>query len=79
MAIDIKVPALGESVTEATVAQWLKKLGEAVQVEIDSPAIVGLRACRHGLRWAGGHVRVPLNNESSVPFPRRSRPRRSRA
>ena len=27
---DILVPALGESVTEATVAQWLKKPGEAV-------------------------------------------------
>jgi 2-oxoglutarate dehydrogenase E2 component (dihydrolipoamide succinyltransferase) len=30
MAIDIKVPALGESVTEATVAKWLKQVGEAV-------------------------------------------------
>src|SRR5262245_15545574 len=30
MAIDIRVPALGESVTEATVAKWLKKPGEAV-------------------------------------------------
>ncbi len=27
---DIKVPTLGESVTEATVGQWLKKQGEAV-------------------------------------------------
>ncbi len=30
MASDILVPALGESVTEATVAQWLKQPGEAV-------------------------------------------------
>jgi len=30
MATDIVVPTLGESVTEATVAQWLKKPGEAV-------------------------------------------------
>jgi 2-oxoglutarate dehydrogenase E2 component (dihydrolipoamide succinyltransferase) len=29
--MDIKVPALGESVTEATVARWLKQLGEAVK------------------------------------------------
>ena len=28
--VDIKVPALGESVTEAMVAQWLKKPGDAV-------------------------------------------------
>src|SRR5260221_3450961 len=30
MATDIKVPTLGESVTEATVARWLKKIGDAV-------------------------------------------------
>ena len=30
MAIDIVVPALGESVTEATVSKWLKKLGDSV-------------------------------------------------
>jgi 2-oxoglutarate dehydrogenase E2 component (dihydrolipoamide succinyltransferase) len=33
MATDIVVPALGESVTEATVAKWLKTLGEPVQVD----------------------------------------------
>jgi 2-oxoglutarate dehydrogenase E2 component (dihydrolipoamide succinyltransferase) len=33
MAIDIKVPALGESVTEATVGQWFKKPGEAVAAD----------------------------------------------
>ena len=30
MSIDIKVPAMGESVTEATVARWFKKEGESV-------------------------------------------------
>ncbi|MQP64044.1 2-oxoglutarate dehydrogenase complex dihydrolipoyllysine-residue succinyltransferase [Niveispirillum sp. SYP-B3756] len=33
MATEIKVPTLGESVTEATVARWLKKVGETVQVD----------------------------------------------
>ena len=33
MATEIKVPALGESVTEATVARWLKKPGEAVAMD----------------------------------------------
>ncbi|HEY5829472.1 MAG: 2-oxoglutarate dehydrogenase complex dihydrolipoyllysine-residue succinyltransferase [Hyphomicrobiaceae bacterium] len=33
MAIEIMVPALGESVTEATVGQWFKKPGEAVAVD----------------------------------------------
>jgi len=33
MAVEIKVPALGESVTEATVAKWLVKAGDAVVVD----------------------------------------------
>jgi len=37
MATDIVVPTLGESITEATVAQWLKKSGEAVA--IDEPLV----------------------------------------
>ena len=30
---EIKVPTLGESVTEATVSRWLKKPGEAVAMD----------------------------------------------
>ena len=30
MTLEIKVPTLGESVTEATVGQWFKKEGDAV-------------------------------------------------
>jgi 2-oxoglutarate dehydrogenase E2 component (dihydrolipoamide succinyltransferase) len=33
MAVDIKVPALGESVTEATVSKWLVKAGDTVAVD----------------------------------------------
>ncbi|KPL67962.1 dihydrolipoamide succinyltransferase [Erythrobacter sp. SG61-1L] len=33
MTIEVKVPALGESVTEATVGEWLKKPGEAVKAD----------------------------------------------
>ena len=33
MATDIKVPTLGESVTEATIARWFKKPGDAVKVD----------------------------------------------
>lgn len=33
MATEVKVPALGESVTEATVGQWLKKPGETVALD----------------------------------------------
>jgi 2-oxoglutarate dehydrogenase E2 component (dihydrolipoamide succinyltransferase) len=33
MAADIKVPTLGESVTTATVARWMKKIGESVAAD----------------------------------------------
>jgi 2-oxoglutarate dehydrogenase E2 component (dihydrolipoamide succinyltransferase) len=33
MSIEVRVPTLGESVTEATVATWFKKPGEAVAVD----------------------------------------------
>jgi len=37
MAKDLVVPTLGESVTEATVSKWLKKVGEAVKA--DEPVV----------------------------------------
>jgi 2-oxoglutarate dehydrogenase E2 component (dihydrolipoamide succinyltransferase) len=33
MATDVQVPALGESITEGTLAQWLKKTGDAVAAD----------------------------------------------
>src|SRR3954471_11635052 len=52
MTVEIKVPAMGESVTEATISKWFKKEGESVKrdeplleletdkvtVEVPSPA-----------------------------------------
>ena len=37
MSIEIKVPLLGESVVEATVAKWIKKVGE--DVNADEPIV----------------------------------------
>src|ERR1700761_6089874 len=37
MAIEIKVPSLGESITDATVARWLKRPGEPVA--LDEPVV----------------------------------------
>ena len=42
MAVEIKVPALGESVTEATVSKWLVKAG-------DSVAVGGCESLEHGV------------------------------
>ena len=33
MAIEIRVPALGESISEATVGKWFKKAGEPVRAD----------------------------------------------
>jgi 2-oxoglutarate dehydrogenase E2 component (dihydrolipoamide succinyltransferase) len=37
MSVEIRVPTLGESVTEATIGQWFKKVGEAVAA--DEPVV----------------------------------------
>ncbi|MDN6567083.1 MAG: 2-oxoglutarate dehydrogenase, E2 component, dihydrolipoamide succinyltransferase, partial [Actinomyces sp.] len=37
MSVDIKMPALGESVTEGTVTTWLKAVGDTV--EQDEPSL----------------------------------------
>ncbi|NJS15668.1 MAG: dihydrolipoamide succinyltransferase, partial [Sphingopyxis sp.] len=33
MSTEVKVPTLGESVTEATIGEWLKQPGDAVAVD----------------------------------------------
>ena len=33
MTTDVKVPTLGESITEATLGQWLKKVGDSVKID----------------------------------------------
>ena len=68
MATEIKVPTLGESVTSATVARWLKQAGEAVAldeplveletdkvtVEVSAPAagVLDVDQCAGGQRGA---------------------------
>ena len=42
MSIEIHVPTLGESVSDATIARWIKKAGDAVAA--DEP-IVELETC----------------------------------
>jgi len=72
MATEIKVPGLGESVTTATVARWLKQPGDAVAadepvveletdkvtVEVNAPAggVLGAHAAEEGAEVAPGAV-----------------------
>ena len=37
MSTEVKVPVLGESITEATIGQWLKQPGDAVA--LDEPIV----------------------------------------
>src|SRR3954451_2876790 len=59
MSVEIKVPTLGESVTEATVARWFKKAGEAVAadeplVELETDKVtLGVNAPAGGRLAAG--------------------------
>ena len=55
MSETVKMPALGESVTEGTVTRWLKAVGDTVEVEIDklgtlTNSIVGNEARRESGR-----------------------------
>jgi hypothetical protein len=57
MSIEVRVPTLGESVTEATVATWFKKPGDAVaademlcELETDKVTVEVPRLPRE--RWA---------------------------
>ena len=49
MATDVVVPALGESISEAVIGKWLKKVGEATKA--DEP-IVDLET---DIRWTDGY------------------------
>ncbi|NTU81913.1 MAG: dihydrolipoyllysine-residue succinyltransferase, partial [Chloroflexales bacterium] len=55
MAYEIKVPALGESIVEATVARWLKREGEAVAA---GEPVVELETDKVNLEVASDHAGV---------------------
>ena len=82
MTIDIRVPVLGESVTEATVGKWYKKPGDAVKadeplveletdkvaIEVPAPAngIMGDILVQQGMTVAVGTIIAALN-EGAAP------------
>ncbi|MBO1358199.1 2-oxoglutarate dehydrogenase complex dihydrolipoyllysine-residue succinyltransferase [Acetobacter sacchari] len=77
MSVEIKVPALGESVTTATVGKWLKKAGEAVaadealveletdkvSVEVSAPqaGVLGTPAAKEGDEVEVGALLITLD------------------
>jgi 2-oxoglutarate dehydrogenase E2 component (dihydrolipoamide succinyltransferase) len=85
MAIDVKIPTLGESITEATVAEWLKKIGDAVKqdepiasletdkvaVELTAPAAGVLTAisANPGDTVQVGAIVAQIDDKASVTAP----------
>src|SRR5687767_14603065 len=81
MPVEVKVPTLGESVTEATIGQWLKQPGDAVKldepvasletdkvaVEVPAPAagVMGAHAAKEGDTVTVGAVIATI--EDSAP------------
>src|SRR5581483_12100866 len=85
MATDVQVPALGESITEGTLAQWLKKPGEAVaadepiasletdkvSVEVPSPVagVLTEQLVQEGDTVAVGAVIARIDQDASAGAP----------
>jgi len=85
MATDVQVPALGESITEGTLAQWLKKPGEAVKadepiasletdkvsVEVPSPVagVLAEQLVEEGDNVAVGAVIARIDESATAPAP----------
>jgi len=71
MATEIKVPALGESVSEATIARWFKKPGEALRIlwtyAAEEPKKADEEEGPTKIRWMAPQIaRIELANFPSV-------------
>ena len=78
MATEIRVPTLGESVTEATIGKWFKKVGDAVAIDepvsqfqpppsvVDKMSVPGAERSMCGPRVANG-ARAPLSPTGEIP------------
>jgi 2-oxoglutarate dehydrogenase E2 component (dihydrolipoamide succinyltransferase) len=88
MSIEIRVPALGESVTEATVGKWFKNAGDVVSadeplveletdkvtVEVPAPAagVLGEILVQSGSTVAVGSLLAALKDGAAKPEPAKS-------
>ena len=68
MAIQIKVPAVGESITEVTIANWLKKDGDVVKVDEVIAELESDKATFELPASSGGVLKILKQQGETVPI-----------
>src|SRR5262249_843870 len=68
MATEIKVPAIGESITEGTISRWLKKDGEAVRAEEPVFELETEKATTEVPAPAAGTLHIAVPEGKTVPI-----------
>jgi len=68
MATDIKVPTLGESISEGTIARWLKKDGDVVRAEEPVLELETEKATAEIAAPASGALRIAVPEGKTVPI-----------
>ena len=71
MATDVEVPALGESITEGTLAEWLKQPGEAVAADEPIASLETDKVSVEVPSPVAGVLTEQLVQEAVVTVPRR--------
>ncbi|MBV9124553.1 MAG: 2-oxoglutarate dehydrogenase complex dihydrolipoyllysine-residue succinyltransferase [Planctomycetes bacterium] len=68
MAIEVKVPAIGESITEGTLNRWFKKDGEAVKTDEPLYELETEKATTEVAAPAGGTLHITVPEGQTVPI-----------
>jgi len=68
MALQIKVPAVGESITEVTIANWLKKDGDVVQLDEVIAELESDKATFELTAQSAGVLKIKRQQGDTVPI-----------
>src|SRR6186713_3077659 len=68
MALQIKVPAVGESISEVTIANWLKKDGDAVQLDEVIAELESDKATFELTAQSAGVLKIVKQQGETVPI-----------
>src|SRR3954451_6331704 len=66
MPVDIKVPSVGESVTEGILSRWLKKDGDAVRADEPVVELETDKATQEVVAPAAGRLRIAVKEGVTV-------------